>query len=116
MGRSDTKVLGYFAYSSPTQVVCTDVDACLVSGSRTAMERYLAETHPQVATKATVSKTRFAEILKGLELGAAYAFDKHAYSRFYPLPREAGIPVDAADFEGQQEEGWRFFTVRLAAR
>ena len=116
MPRRDTQVIGYFAYLSPVQVVCTDVDACLVSGSRKAMEEYLAETHPHDATKATVRKTRFGEILQGLELGAAYAFDKESYARFYPLAREAGIPVEAADFEGQRQLGGRYFTVRLAVR
>ena len=36
-----TKVIGYFAYLSPTRVVCTDVDACVVSGSGRAMASQL---------------------------------------------------------------------------
>ncbi len=114
MPQRDTKVLGYFAYLSPTHVVCTDVDACVVSGSIRAMEEYLAEIDPLGAAKATVKKTRFGEILRGLEFGAAYAFDEESYARFYPLAVEAGIPVAAADFEGQRHQGGRFFTVRLA--
>jgi hypothetical protein len=51
-----------------------------------------------------------------LELGGAYAFDRESYARFYPLALEAGIPVEAADFEGQRQQGERFFTVRLAVR
>jgi hypothetical protein len=111
----ETKVIGYFAYLSPTEVVCTDVDACLVSGSSPAMEGYLAEIVPHSAARATVKKTRFGEVLRGLELGGAYAFDEESYARFYPLALEAGIPVAAADFEAQREKGGRFFTVRLAA-
>ena len=114
MPQRDTKVVGYFAYWSPTQVVCTDVDACVVSGSISAMEEYLVEINPLRAAKATVKKTRFGEILRGLELGAAYAFDKESYARFYPLALDAGLPVAAADFEGQRNQGGRFFTIRLA--
>lgn len=112
----DTRVIGYFAYLSPMQVVCTDVDACVVSGSSKAMVEYLAEADPHGAANATVRKTRFGAILRGLEIGGAYAFDRESYARFYPLALEAGIPVEAADFEGQRQQGGRFFTVRLAVR
>jgi hypothetical protein len=46
MPERDAKVVGYFAYLSPMQVVCTDVDACVVSGSSGAIGAYLAELHP----------------------------------------------------------------------
>lgn len=116
MPQRDAKVVGYFAYLSAMQVVCTAVDACVVSGSSGAMEAYLAEIHPGGAAKATVKKTRFGEILQGLQLGAAYAFDRESYARFYPLALEAGLPVATADFEEQSRPGSRFFTVRLAVR
>lgn len=116
MPQRDARVVGYFAYLSPMQVVCTDVDACVVSGSSRAMEQYLAEIDPEGAAKATVKKTRFGEILQGLELGAAYAFDEESYTRFYPLALETGFPVAMADFEEQRHKGRRFFTVRPALR
>ena len=109
----DAKVIGYFAYMSAAEVVCTDVDACVISGSSEAMERYLEELHPEGASKATVKKTRFGEIRIRMEMGAAYAFDQAAYERFYPLAREAGFPVEWGDFEKAEEGGVRFFTVRL---
>jgi hypothetical protein len=113
MPKRDTKVVGYFAYLSPAQVVCTDVDACVISGSIGAMRRHLAEMDPLGAPRATVKKTRFGEIRRGLELGAAYAFDQESYARFYPLAVEVGLPVAAADFEKAGDRGLRFFTVRL---
>jgi len=116
MASRDAKVVGYFAYLSAMQVVCTDVDACVVSGSSGAMEKYVAEIFPAEAIKATVKKTRFGEILQGLQLGAAYAFDKESYARFYPLAMEAGIPVAPADFDDPRHKGTRFFTVRPGGR
>jgi len=107
-------VVGYFAYFSPMQVVCTDVDACVVSGSSKAMEDYLAEIDARGGARVTVKKMRFGEILQGLRIGAAYAFDKESYARFYPLALEAGIPVAAADFDEQRHQRRRFFTVRPA--
>ena len=116
MATRDSQVIGYFAYLSPMDVICTDVDACLVSGSSRAMEEYLAEAHPHRAASIAVRKTRFGEILRGLTLGAAYAFDKESYARFYPLALEVGLPVEAADFDGRSGSGGRFFTVRLVMR
>jgi hypothetical protein len=114
MATRDAKVIGYFAYLSPMEVVCTDVDACVVSGSSSAMQDYLAEIRPAGAAETKVKKTRFGEILEGLQLGAAYAFDEESYGRFYPLALEAGLPVEPADFEGSHRQGDRFFTVRLS--
>jgi len=112
----DTKVIGYFAYLSAMEVVCADVDACIISGSRQALVQYVSEVNPNEAARATVKKTRFGEILRGLELGAAYAFDRESYARFYPLALEVGLPVEAADFEEQKRRGGGFFTVRLVTR
>jgi hypothetical protein len=106
------KVVGYFAYHSGVQAVCTDVDACVIAGSLCAIEEYVAEVYGAAASRVTIKKTRFGEILQGLELGAAYAFDKESYARFYPLALEAGLPVSAADFDDPRHQGTRFFTVR----
>ena len=113
MAERDTRVIGYFAYFSPTDHVCTDTDACVIAGSGEAMQQYLSEMAPASAGDASVRKTRFIDILRGLNLGAAYAFDNESYARFYPLAREAGLDVAQADFDEQRKLGNRFFTVRL---
>ena len=108
----DSRVIGYFAYRSPTDLVCTDTDACVIAGSDEAMQQYLRELAPSAAG-ASIRKTRFIEILRGLNLGAAYAFDKESYARFYPLAREAGLDVAQPEFDEQRKLGNRFFTVRV---
>ncbi len=110
-----SKVIGYFAYESPTMLVCTGA-ACVIAGSRRAMTQYILEIDPKQRTRRTIKKTTFAEIKRGLELGAAYAFDKAAYKRFYPLARRAGLGVMAADeaeFEKQEAAGERFLIIQL---
>ena len=109
----DTKVIGYFAYSAPTQVVCTG-HACVIAGSEAAMRRHLAEVDSSGRLSHTIRKTRFGEILQGLRLGGAYAFDSESYSRFYPLARMAQLDVKEADFEEAHRRGDKFFTVQLA--
>jgi hypothetical protein len=113
MAQSDTRVIGHFALLSPTDVLCTDGGACMIAGSGEAMAQYLGELPPGRSGKATVRKTSFGEIRRGLSLGAAYAFDREAYARFHPLALEAGIPVEAADFD---RPGHRFLTVQLVRR
>jgi hypothetical protein len=105
------KVVGFFAYASPAEVVCTG-EACVISGSERAMRDYLKEASPRGKLH-TIKKTRFGEILKGLQMGAAYAFDEDSYNKFYPLAREEGLDVAKADFGAKQQEGFRFFTVKL---
>ena len=112
MSNRHSKVIGYFAYASPTEVVCTG-QACVISGSQRAMSDYIAEIDPDEWKKRTVKKTRFGEILRGLHLGAAYAFDEESYGRFYPLARQEGLPVAEADFKKQKSKRFRFFTVQL---
>jgi hypothetical protein len=110
MQQSDSKVIGWFAYSSPVSVACTGSEhACVIAGSESAMRRYLSEL--DVEGRHTVRKTRFGEIIKGMMLGGAYAFDEESYGRFLPLGRDAGLPLAEADFK---RSGQRFFTVQVA--
>jgi len=109
------QVIGYFAYESPTIVVCTG-EACIIAGSRRAMEQYVLEIDPNQRTRRTIKKTTFSEIKRGLELGAAYAFDKAAYQRFYPIARRAGLDVMSADessFAQHEAVAERFLIIQL---
>src|SRR5207248_7142474 len=108
-----TKVIGFFAYRSRQKVVCTDGHACLIAGSEEAMNAYLSEMFAQSADQFTTRKIRFGEILRGLGLGGAYAFDEIAYARFLLLARTSGLPVADADFESARAKDRRFFTVQV---
>ena len=93
----DTKVIGYFAYRSKTEVVC-DGDACVIAGSDAELRAYISELNAVGGINPTVKKTRFAEIMRGLRLGAPYAFDEVAYNRFYPLAQREGLDLGPEDF------------------
>jgi hypothetical protein len=112
MSARRSKVIGYFAYASPTAVVCTG-SACVISGSRRAMQQYLSELDPDRRERNTIKKTTFEEIKRGLELGGAYAFDETSYKRFYPLAKQAGLGVMEADFEQHKAVGERFLIIQL---
>lgn len=116
MSVNNSKVIGFFAYASYNEVVCTDGAACIITDSQNAMEKYLKELDPLNSKKHTIKKTRFGEILKGLQLGAAYAFDEDAYNKFYPLAKEVGLNVQPANFEERRLEGFRFFTVQIISK
>lgn len=103
------KVIGYFAYSGQ-EVVCTDGVACLVSGSPDAMERYLLDLG---GGRHTIKKTRFGEIMKGLSLGAAYAFDEESYGRFYPHAIAEGLAVSDPSAFQKRPTGSKFLTVQI---
>ncbi|MEJ2622865.1 MAG: hypothetical protein P8163_22300 [Candidatus Thiodiazotropha sp.] len=71
----DSKVIGYFAYSSPASVVC-EGDACVNSGSEQRMKDYMASAAQKSTQKTTIKKTRFGEIIHGMKMGAPYPFDE----------------------------------------
>lgn len=112
MGERDrhSRVIGYFAYAPPNAVVCTG-KACLVAGSETTMGDYIKESMPDSWQRNVIKKVRFGEVLHGMALGGAYAFDEEAYSRYYVLAREEGIPAWEADFEEAHARGQRFLMV-----
>ena len=112
LANRETKVIGYFAYASSMQVVGTG-KACTIAGSEQAMREYLQELDPDALRRHTIRKTRFGEIMEGIRLGGAYAFDEQSYSRFLPLARDEGLNVAEADFEAARQRGDRFLTVEL---
>jgi hypothetical protein len=112
MADRSRKVIGYFAFSSPSEVVCTG-DACVITGSVQAMKAFLLEIDPYGQKNHTVKKTNFGEILRGLKLGAAYGFDEESYKKFYPLAHKEGLPVSEANFVEMKRKGFRFITVQL---
>ena len=105
---NDTKVIGYFAYSSDGGVVC-DGDACVIAGSDSDLRTYLSRMGAE-ESHCTLKKTRFGEIMRGISLGGAYAFDEAAYNRFYPLAQREGIELGPMDFS-RRVEGKHFIKV-----
>jgi hypothetical protein len=84
----DTRIIGYFAYVPPVYAVC-DNDACVITGSKAATQRYIASLEPDVSRYSQIKKTRLGEIMQGIRWGAAYAFDEPSY-RFYLEPYAKG--------------------------
>jgi len=84
-----SKVIGYFSYT-PDGQVCCDGDACVIASSEQQMKAYLQQL-PKGSGKDIIRKTRFGDIVAGLEKGGAYAFDDEAYARFLTQARRAGI-------------------------
>ncbi len=109
----DTRVIGYFAFTPPMHAIC-DEDACIIAGSEAEMKRYAEAVASGSLKETRIKKTRFGEILKGLQLGAAYAFDEEAYNRFQPLAEKAGLPMTLQDFSGPSPTGMHFVRIQLA--
>lgn len=82
------KIIGYFSYTLPDDVFC-DGDACIIAESEEKMKLYLKALLD--GKRNIVKKARFGEIMKGLRLGGAYAFDSGSYERFSQLAKMNGI-------------------------
>ena len=86
--RGSDKVIGCFSYSRLGDVFC-DGDACVIADTEEKIKDYLKELPGN--SMDIIKKTRFGEIVKGLRLGGAYAFDQGSYSRFFDLAKINGL-------------------------
>ena len=103
-------LIGYIAQASRYELLC-DGDACVVVGSKSKLK-----THPAVTDAAgyAFKKAWFDDILAGLGMGAAYAFDEEAYHRFYPLAQRAGLTtVGPEDFSAPPPPGLTHTPIHL---
>ncbi len=90
-GNIETRVIGFFAYTSLLHCIC-DGDACVVVASK----KVLRNEHGLRSRKEVrIRKTNFGEILQGLSIGAAYAFDRTAFLRFRRCAEQVGLGVEA---------------------
>ena len=108
-----TRVIGYYAFFPPMDVFC-DGDACVIAGSKEALLRYIGTDTSSL--KSTIRKTRFGEIMEGIGMGGAYAFDEQSYNRFYPLAAKAGLSVGPEDFSGESVTGFHFVRISVEPR
>ena len=105
----DKKVMGYFAFYPPLDVLC-DGDACVIAGSESLMKGYI-ESRGKAGSNFRIKKTRYSEIAHGLSAGAAYAFDEESYKRFYPIANRHGYSLGDEVFP-KADCGFHFIIIR----
>jgi hypothetical protein len=97
-------LIGYYAQVSRLAGMCNG-DALVVMGAKAKLRAQVARQTSGSAAQCVLKKAWFDEILAGLRLGAAYAFDEEAYNRFYPLGQQAGLTVGPEDFSSSPPLG-----------
>lgn len=112
MSNFDTKVIGFISLADKLNLFCSG-DACVVAGSEQAMKNYIQKSGPENANELKIRKTRFQEIIAGLQAGGAYAFDKESYQRFQPLAIKSGHDVSKINFEEYSDTKDDLLIIRL---
>jgi len=87
------KLLAISHIAPGTMYAFCDGDACIIDGSKETSKIYILKLASRKITDYHIKKTRYGEILKGLLMAAAYAFDKKAYDIFYPIAKADGQEV-----------------------
>ena len=108
------KVIGYFSYTNSGEVTC-DGDACVIAGSEELMKNYLSRKSSS-GSKDIIKKTRFGEIINGMNNGGAYAFDEGAFARFLSvakLNKIPGLPDDGSVPPGQEQPKDEIYFIRI---
>lgn len=103
-------VIGFVARQG-MNMTC-DGDACIVAGTREAMVSIL-QFHRRDPAQQVIEPARCSQILQGIALGGAYAFDEQAYHRFLPDAQRAGLPLVEEDFSDPGPTGIHLVQVRF---
>jgi hypothetical protein len=67
-------------------------------GTRQKLESYMIGAEGELGRGYVIKKAWLEDIMAGVMLGGAYAFDEEAYKMFYPRAQRAGLSVGGADF------------------
>jgi hypothetical protein len=59
------------------------------------MTRYIVKLAGDSPSNYQVKKTRYGEIMKGMQMGGIYSFDQKAYNKFLPLLKAEGKNIAA---------------------
>ena len=110
MSKIENKTIGYFAVHSSQEILC-DGDACIIAGGQSALNKYIKSSYG-TRSEFEIRKIRLSDILEGLSLGGAYAFDKESYGAFYPSANKQGFNLKNEDFP-EKEGGNHFVIVRI---
>jgi len=97
------RIVGYFSYTTSGMALC-EGEACVIAESDKLMQFYLKKSQSiNDGEKNIIKKTRFDEIMNGLNKGALYAFDEGSYQRFSNLARMNGMNfLDTEDMPSEQ--------------
>lgn len=104
---NEGKVIGYFSMKTKTDLFC-DGNALVVTGTEENLKSAMELNGITDLSSQRIRKTRFRDIMNGINFGAAYAFDELAYSRFAPIAEQYGIPVQDFDFTPSEEGRIKF--------
>lgn len=101
--KDEHRVIGYFSYTKSGMALC-EGEACVIAESEELMQDYLKKSKiTDDKEKNIIKKTRFGEIMMGLNKGALYAFDKGSYKRFSELAKMNRL--DFLDSEDMPSDG-----------
>ena len=96
--KGEHRVVGYFSYTQSGMVLC-EGEACVIAESDDLMRTYIKNAKSvDDGEKFIIKKTRFSEIMTGLNKGALYAFDKGSYKKFSDLAK-----VNRLDFLNSED-------------
>ncbi|WP_045858683.1 hypothetical protein [Teredinibacter purpureus] len=95
MSTAEEIFVGYVAIYSSQQMYC-EHGACIVAGTQSFMNKYLKASSSE-SKEYQKRKTLFHQIVDGMEMGGAYAFDLESYKIFNSLAKKVGLNLIQED-------------------
>ena len=107
------KVLGYYGKGVERNSYFLSVQGGLITmESPEAIRKHLQEIGNN--NFYSIKKIRGTDIFRAFEENRAVSFNRHTYSKFYPLAIKQGLdlePIDNMPFEQQENDGSPFVTI-----
>tara|TARA_B110000305_G_scaffold214416_1_gene251152 strand:+ start:1682 stop:2020 length:339 start_codon:yes stop_codon:yes gene_type:complete len=111
MTENDEEIIGYWGITKNGDIVCDDVDACIIAGSYEKMEGYLENSNGGNSKELKITKLTYGEIMEGLNAGAACSFDEESYQKLVPLASDEGVVLPDVDFTPGSDGDIKFYTL-----
>jgi hypothetical protein len=92
------KAIGYFALRKGSTNMLCDGDALVIAGSQQLMTRYIVKLADDRLSNYQVKKTRYGEIMQGMQMGGVYTFDRVAFNKFLPRLQVEGKNIAEIKF------------------
>ncbi len=105
---NDKKVIGYIASYSRTEVLFVG-DACLIMGSEKQLLDHISRYAPEHATKLSLKKIRFGDIVHIINNGEKFLLDEESFGRFFPLGKQIGFELDDSSYSNSENSDSKFY-------
>ncbi|MFT5085375.1 MAG: hypothetical protein ACI9Y1_003434 [Lentisphaeria bacterium] len=110
MSNLEDKTVGYVAVHPSMTMYCED-ESCIVVSTQSALNKLLKSAFDDVSVFEK-RKAKFHEVIEGMEMGGAYAFDKQSCKIFKHIAKTQNVTL-VENIKSSSNEGREFAHISI---